>query len=89
MAEGKCAWCGCTFEKSHGNQKYCSDDCLKYATQEQTRNRFHKWYHKHKHDMGDTKRYGLGTGTLHGHCESDFSVEASVVSKEMSRLRIK
>ena len=87
--KGKCAWCGNSFEKNHGNQKYCSKKCLKYATQEQTRIRVHRWYHKHKHELSEKRRYGLGTGTLSNHRKTDFEMEHNAILKEKARLKIK
>ena len=86
---GSCAWCGCKFIKKHHSEKYCSDKCRNDARGQQSRNKAHRWYHKHKHELTEKQRWGLGSGTLGSHMHSDFEKEQSVIQKEFSRLKIK
>ena len=83
----KCAYCGQKFVKSHGNQKYCSEECKKNRKLEQDANASMKYYHKKKKRGGD-KVWGLGSGGLGPHMHDDFEVEKSKISKELRRLNL-
>lgn len=85
----KCTWCGKKFVKKHHGEKYCSQLCRKDARSQQSRNKAHRWYHRHKHELTEKQRWGLGSGTLGGHMHDDFEKEQSVIEKEFARLRLK
>lgn len=85
----KCQFCGEEFTKTHFNQKYCSDECRSEMEKVQSRNRFHKWYHKHKHELDEKRRWGLGSGTLGPHRHNDFTKEQNTIHNELTRLRLK
>ena len=86
---GICSWCGKPFIKQHHSEKYCNDKCRDDARGQQSRNKAHKWYHKHKKELSEKSRWGLGSGTLGGHRHDDFQKEQSVIQKEFTRLRLK
>ena len=85
----KCIWCGQKFIKNHHSEKYCCDECRTDARRQQLRNRSHRWYHRHKHELTEKQRWGLGSGTLGEHMHDDFEKEQNVIQKELQRLRIK
>lgn len=85
----KCIWCGTKFVKKHHSEKYCSQACRKDARSQQSRNKAHKWYHRHKHELSEKQRWGLGSGTLGGHMHKDFDKEQSAIEKELTRLRLR
>lgn len=84
-----CIWCGQKFLKNHHSEKYCCDECRVDAKRQQLRNRSHRWYHRHKHELSEKQRWGLGSGTLGEHMHDDFEKEQSVIQKELQRLKIK
>ena len=86
---GVCVWCGKKFLKQHHSIKYCSEKCRIDARGQQSRNKAHRWYHKHKHELSEKSRWGLGSGTLGGHRNDDFTKEQSIIQKEFTRLRLK
>ena len=81
----KCEYCGQDFVKTHGNQKYCSDECKESRKLEQDAYASMKYYYKTKKRGGD-KVWGLGSGGLGPHSHDDFEVEKEKISKEMKRL---
>ena len=88
----KCKACGKEYHKEYNSQKYCCDDCREVAKQQQWRNASMKYYHKHKHDWGSrsVRRYGVGTGALGAHANTeDFNQEHATIRKEKARLQIK
>lgn len=85
----KCKYCGQEFTKVHNREMYCSDKCRKNAKREQNRNNFHRWYHRHKHELSEKKRWGLGSGELGAHMHTDFTREYNVIQNELARLRLK
>lgn len=85
----KCSWCGKKFVKKHHSEKYCSQLCRQDSRSQQSRNKAHRWYHRHKHELTEKQRWGLGSGTLGGHMHDDFEKEQSVIEKEFTRLRLK
>ena len=87
--ETKCAWCGELFKKKHFNEKYCSKECRKNSRKAQNRRNFHKWYHRHKNEMGYDKRWGMGTGKLGPHRHDNNDKEQQAIQKEFTRLRLK
>ena len=86
---GECVWCGKLFLKKHHKEKYCSERCRKDSRGHQSRMKSHRYYHKHKFEMSEKQRFGLGSGTLGQHSYKDFDKESTVVRKEMKRLRLK
>lgn len=69
--------------------KYCSDTCRHHAKQEQNCDNSFTWYHKHKNELGEAKRYGLGSGTLGPHLNKEgFKKEAESIQKELRRLNL-
>lgn len=88
--KGKCKWCGKIFTKKHHLEKYCSDKCRKYALEEQSRISSIKWYHKHKHELSEKQRWGLGSSARLGkHSNNDFTQEQNLINREFKRLRLK
>jgi len=85
----KCKWCGEYFIKTHHSQKYCSDYCRKNARAEQSRNKAHRWYHRHKHELSEKTRWGLGSGYLGKHRYTNFDKELKTIQTEFKRLRLK
>lgn len=89
----ECEYCGEKFaiyvDKKGRPPKYCSDKCREYANLEQSRVRWNRWYHKHKHELSEKQRWHLGSGTLGQHRNKDFNQEHKTITKEMARLRIK
>ena len=84
-----CKWCGKSFEKKHHSQKYCSSYCRKSARAEQSRIKSHRWYHKHKHELSEKSRWGLGSGYLGKHRYDNFEKELKIIEREFRRLQIK
>ena len=84
-----CIWCGQKFIKKHHSEKYCSDECRKDARGQQSRNKAHRWYHRHKHELSEEQRWGLGSGSLGEHRHEDFEKEQRVIKNELRRLKIK
>ena len=82
----RCKACGKEFIKSHNRQQYCCEDCRKVSRKQQLRNASHAYYHKHKHEWGPVRRYGMGTGTLGPHSHPDFERESAVIKREKQRL---
>jgi len=86
---GVCSWCGCKFVKSNNRESYCSDYCRDNARAEQSRLKSNKWYHKHKHELSEKQRWGLGSGFLSGHRNGDFVKEQKIIERELVRLSIR
>ena len=84
-----CKACGKEFTKNYKTEKYCCDDCREVALKQQWRNASHRHYHKHKKEWGPIKRYGVGTGTLGPHANTDFNCEKETIKREIERLRLK
>ena len=87
----KCKACGKEFKKKANKQSYCCVECKNVALKQQWRNASHKYYHRHKSKWGhnSVRRYGLGTGTLGPHADTNFKSEKQTVERELIRLRIK
>ncbi len=83
-----CIWCGKKFIKKHHSEKYCSEECRKDSRGQQSRNKSHKWYHRHKHELSEKQRWGLGSGSLGEHMHDDFEKEEKVIKNELKRLKI-
>ena len=88
MNSKKCKWCGEEFVKKHNRQVYCCNDCSKYARQEKNRGYFRKYYHKYKEVLPNKEKYGLGTGNLSMHRNTNFNQEILVIQREMKKLKI-
>ena len=86
---GVCKWCGEFFIKEYAPEKYCCDECRKLSRGMQSRNKSHRWYHRHKHELSEKQRWGLGSGTLGQHMHNDFEKEFNVVEKELNRLGLR
>lgn len=80
-----CEYCGKSYIKTHGNQKYCSKNCAENRILEQNADARMKSYHKNKKRGGD-KFYGLGSGGLGPHKHDDWETEKLKVENEMCRL---
>ena len=89
IKKGICIVCGEEFEKKHGPEKYCSNECRTHKRNQQCRINSHKWYHKHKKELTEKQRWGLGSGAIGAHMHSNFEKEEKVIKSEMKRLRIK
>ena len=87
VVTGTCEYCGETFIKTHGNQKYCSGVCASNSRLEKNADARMKSYHLHKKRGGD-KFYGLGSGGLGPHRHSDFDLEITKIQNEMRRLGV-
>ena len=85
----KCNWCGAYFTKKHHSEKYCSDECRYNARMEQSRDKSHRWYHRHKHELSEKQRWGLGSGLLGQHRNEDFEEEYLKIQNEFRWLKIK
>lgn len=84
-----CGWCGKQYTKTANKQKYCSDYCRESARSHQSRMKSHRWYHRHKHELTEKQRWGLGSGVIGQHRHEDFQREHEVILKELTRLGIK
>lgn len=69
--------------------EYCCDECRESALLHQARVKSHKWYHRHKHELSEKQRWGLGSGTLGQHRHNDFGKEEITIKREMVRLKLK
>lgn len=85
----KCSWCGKYFIKKHHSEKYCSDTCRKEARVEQSRHKSHRWYHRHKHELSEKQRWGLGSGLLGQHRTEDFEEEYLKIQNEFRWLHLR
>lgn len=88
----KCKYCGELFAVARGRGRpvaYCSDECRTNARKEQSRLKSYRWYHRHKHELSEKQRWGLGSGWIGGHRNIDFSVEEKIVCRELARLGLK
>lgn len=84
-----CGWCGKQYTKSANKQKYCSEYCRESARSHQSRMKSHRWYHRHKHELTEKQRWGLGSGVIGQHRHPDFNREQEVITKELTRLGIR
>ena len=84
----RCKWCGSLFVKEHNREVYCSSFCRDSAREEQSRDKSIDWYHKHKGELDEISRYGLGSGFLGGHRRVDFDDELECVRREFVRLKL-
>ena len=85
-----CSYCGKIFVYHHGNEKYCSDTCRKYALNEQKA----KYQRKRRklindHVLISNENEKLGTGFLSSHKRNDEWEEYQAVQNEMKRLGLK
>lgn len=87
--EINCKWCGKPFKRVYAPEKYCCDECRISARGLQNRNKSHRWYHKHKHELSEKQRWGLGSGYLGNHRQESFNREYKTVKNEFKRLKIK
>lgn len=83
-----CSWCGRLFTKSVFNKKYCSNNCKKYAKEEQNRDNFRNYYNRYKDTMSEAKKGALGSkgANLHGTANPDPEVELRLINNEKMRL---
>ena len=84
----KCGWCGEQYIKTANKQKYCSSYCRDSARSHQSRMKSHKWYHRHKHELTEKQRWGLGSSTIGKHRNPNFKREQKILTKELKRLGI-
>lgn len=89
VRKSKCGWCGREYVKTANKQKYCSPQCRKDARSHQSRMKSHRYYHKHKHEMNEKQRWGLGSGVLGAHAHNDYEKEQRVIQNELRRLGLK
>lgn len=75
-----CEWCGHPYYPKHGNQKYCCDDCVKYAAQESSRISSQKYRQRWGHEEKK------GTGLLGVKPKDDFFNEWLSIQHEKRRL---
>jgi len=87
--ESCCKWCGQPFIKKHNRQMYCSEEHRRYARQEQQKNYYHRTKNIFKHLRKDDKYFGLGSGGISAHANSDFCIEGGTIKKEMKRLNLR
>lgn len=83
ITERICGICEMPFYPRHGNQKYCSDECVKEARRindMEYRKRWKWLYGKRKKNMNK------GTGSLGCIPEDDFFDEYRMVQKEKARI---
>jgi len=84
--KAKCSYCGKTYTKKHGNQKYCTTKCAEQAKEEQDRHHKLRWYYKNKKRLNTTR---LGTHNLSEHRHKDTDKEQKAVEYELHRLGLK
>ena len=85
----KCKWCGDFFVRKHHSEKYCCDECRKFAREEQSRVKSNRWYQNHKHELSEKQRWGLGSGLLGQHRNDDFEMEYLKIQREFRWLKLK
>ena len=83
-----CGWCGQQYTKKANKQKYCSEYCRESARAHQSRMKSHRWYHRHKHELTEKQRWGLGSGVIGQHRHPDYEKEHRVITKELKRIGI-
>lgn len=83
--QAKCQYCGKTYTKNHGNQKYCSYNCKTNAKKEQVARARMKHYYTYK----NTSKESLGSGSLGPHKHTDDTLEYEKIQNELKRLRLK
>lgn len=88
VKKSKCGWCGKYYVKTANKQKYCSQECRKNAINEQARRKSHRWYHRHKHELSEKQRWGLGSGAIGQHRHEDYEKEQQVITNELKRIGI-
>jgi hypothetical protein len=84
--QAKCEYCNKTYEKKHGNQKYCSKECAEQAKEEQDRHHKLRWYYKNRDRINKTR---IGTRNLSEHRHKDPEKEQKAVEYELKQLGIK
>lgn len=83
----KCKWCGKEFIKTHNRQVYCSSECRRYANLELTNRRVRRYRSKYNTVKSD-QYWGLGSGNLSCHANTDFSKEYRIIQRERNRLKV-
>ena len=78
----KCKWCGRLYIKQSNKSTYCSNNCRKYAHQEQKAIFANKYRRQHP------KKECLGTGGLSQHRRHNFTSEYNAIMNEKKRLKI-
>lgn len=86
---GYCKKCGKKFVRKHAPEKYCSDVCRDTSRVLQNRKKSMKYYHRHKHEMDEKQRWGLGSGYLGHHRNKCFEKEHVSVRNEFRRLKLR
>ena len=81
MTERICEWCGLPYYPKHGNQKYCGDDCAKYAELENGRIRKQKY-----RERRGGREESNGTGYIGSIPRGEFFDEWLVIQREKRRL---
>lgn len=87
----KCKWCGKYFirNKESKRTQFCCEKCRKEMELKNNRDRQFKFYNRWKHSIHkDSKRFGLGTGSLGKHPRANFEDEKKVVKREKRRFKI-
>ncbi len=87
----KCRWCGKPFIRTPKSKRklFCSEKCRKEMELKNNRDRQFKFYNRWRFTIHkDSKKFGLGTGSLGKHPRTNFEDEKIVVKKEKRRLRI-
>lgn len=83
MTERICEICEQPFYPKHGNQKYCSDECVREARRLNTQKCRLRWYNLYgKADKSMRK----GTSGLGQTPEADFMEEYRLIQKEKARI---
>jgi hypothetical protein len=86
--EGVCEYCGKSFIKQHGNQKYCSKTCSDNKNRETNADSANRHYHHVKKLRGGDTVWGLGSGRLGPHRYEDYDLELEKIQKEFIRLNL-
>lgn len=87
----KCRWCGKHFvrDKKSKRRFFCCEKCKNEMDLKNNRDRQFKFYNRWKSIIHkDSKRFGLGTGSLGKHPRANFEDEKKIVKREKRRLKI-
>lgn len=80
-----CQWCGKPFTPHSPNNKYCSDNCKKYAQMEVSAKSSDKYRKRYKDMQLSKASIDLGTGGIRAHRVNDFEEEYKLIQKELKR----
>jgi hypothetical protein len=85
----KCEWCGKPFTPQSSNNKYCSENCKKYARLEKVSHNMAEYRKRYDGVQLSSDLKNLGTGGLGGHRVDDFEEEYKKIRKELKDRRLR